>query len=55
MKCGLSVVDVQLAKAIFMRKQQPLDACLFYLAMKKQSLIKGLFKYALFVVVTLVM
>jgi len=30
-----------------MKKQQPLDAALFYLAMKKQSLLKTLFKYVL--------
>lgn len=27
-----------------MRNQEPLDAGLFYLAMKKQSLLKGLFR-----------
>lgn len=30
---------------MFMKRQQPLDASIFYLAMKKQSLLKTLFKY----------
>ena len=38
---------LQLAKAQFMEKQDPLDASLLYLAMRKKSLIKGLFRYAL--------
>ena len=34
----------QLAKALFQSKQDPLDAALFYLAMKKKSLVSGLFR-----------
>ncbi|XP_019849574.1 PREDICTED: dmX-like protein 2 isoform X3 [Amphimedon queenslandica] len=34
----------KLAKAQFMSRQDPLDASLLYLAMKKQSLIKGLYR-----------
>lgn len=35
---------LQLAKTQFMTSQNPLDASLLYLAMKKKSLLKGLFK-----------
>ena len=35
---------MQLAKTQFMQKQEPLDASLLYMAMKKKSLVKGLFK-----------
>ena len=35
----------QLAKTQFMQNQNPLDASLFYLAMKKKTLLKGLFRY----------
>ena len=35
----------QLAKTQFMQNQDPLDASLFYLAMKKKTLLKGLFRY----------
>ena len=36
---------LQLAKTEFMRNQDPLDSSLLYLAMKKKSLLKGLFRY----------
>lgn len=31
-----------------MKSKDPLDASIFYMAMKKQSLLKGLFKYISF-------
>jgi hypothetical protein len=34
----------QLAKAAFQIRQDPLDAAIFYLAMKKKSLVWGLFR-----------
>ena len=34
----------KLAKALFSSRQDPLDAALFYMAMKKQTLLKALFK-----------
>lgn len=34
----------QVAKASYMMKQDPLDAAIFYLAMKKKSLVWGLFR-----------
>lgn len=34
----------QIAKAAYMVKQDPLDAAIFYLAMKKKSLVWGLFR-----------
>lgn len=39
-----SYMYIQLAKTQFMQNQEPLDAGLFYLAMRKQTLMKGLFK-----------
>lgn len=35
---------VKVAKARFQAAQQPLDAALFYMALKKKSLLAGLFK-----------
>lgn len=35
---------LQLAKTQFMTSQNPLEASLLYLAMKKKTLLKGLFK-----------
>lgn len=36
----------QLGKAAFQRHNDPLDAALFYLAMKKKAVLWGLFRYA---------
>lgn len=36
----------QLGKAAFQRHSDPLDAALFYLAMKKKAVLWGLFRYA---------
>ena len=38
-------IFMQVAKSQFTDKQDPLDASLFYLAMKKQNVLKLLFKY----------
>lgn len=35
----------QLGKAAFQRHNDPLDAALFYLAMKKKAVLWGLFRY----------
>lgn len=34
-----------MAKAAFTQRKDPLDAALFYLAMKKKNMIWGLFRY----------
>jgi RAVE protein 1 C terminal len=39
------VVIMQLAKAAFQTSKDPLDAALFYLAMKKKNLLWGLFRF----------
>lgn len=36
----------QLGKAAFQRHNDPLDAALFYLAMKKKAVLWGLFRYS---------
>lgn len=38
----------QLGKAAFQRHNDPLDAALFYLAMKKKAVLWGLFRYHVF-------
>lgn len=38
----------QVAKASFQRNNDPLDAALFYLAMKKKAVVWGLYRYELF-------
>lgn len=40
------LVRHQLGKAAFQRHNDPLDAALFYLAMKKKAVLWGLFRYA---------
>lgn len=40
--CGLCH---QLGKAAFQRNNDPLDAALFYLAMKKKAVLWGLFRW----------
>jgi len=42
--CVNKSVSLQVAKASYMVKQDPLDAAIFYLAMKKKSLVWGLFR-----------
>lgn len=41
-----TLVCHQLGKAAFQRHNDPLDAALFYLAMKKKAVLWGLFRYA---------
>ena len=41
------VCPIQVGKAAFQRNNDPLDAALFYLAMKKKAVLWGLFRYAL--------
>lgn len=36
----------QVAKAAFQRNNDPLDAAIFYLAMKKKAVIWGLYRYS---------
>jgi len=36
---------VKVAKSAFQASKDPLDAALFYLAMKKQNVLWGLFRY----------
>lgn len=36
---------IQIGKAAFQRHNDPLDAALFYLAMKKKAVLWGLFRY----------
>lgn len=45
--CHLTVmfVCIQIGKAAFQRHNDPLDAALFYLAMKKKAVLWGLFRY----------
>ena len=46
--CQALNILIQVAKSQFTDKQEPLDASLFYLAMKKQNVLKLLFKYAMY-------
>ena len=39
--------DLQVAKSAFQTKKDPMDACVFYLAMKKKNVLWGLFRYYL--------
>lgn len=43
-QCANKSVSLQVAKASYKVKQDPLDAAIFYLAMKKKSLVWGLFR-----------
>lgn len=47
LRCHLTVmfVCIQIGKAAFQRHNDPLDAALFYLAMKKKAVLWGLFRY----------
>ena len=44
---GKSDFDLQVAKSAFQTKKDPMDACVFYLAMKKKNVLWGLFRYCL--------
>lgn len=47
LRCYVTVmfVCIQIGKAAFQRHNDPLDAALFYLAMKKKAVLWGLFRY----------
>ena len=39
------VVCVQVAKSAFQRNKDPMDAAIFYLAMKKKNVLWGLYRF----------
>ena len=47
MRVCACVCPIQVGKAAFQRNNDPLDAALFYLAMKKKAVLWGLFRYRL--------
>lgn len=44
MRCEVAFCFQQVAKAAFQRNNDPLDAAIFYLAMKKKAVVWGLYR-----------
>lgn len=54
MFCFVSSFKLQLAKAAFQKNQDPLDASLYYLLLKKKNLLTHLFKASCFPTIILI-